>query len=96
MCIRDSWSEPRLSWDSQQHGCAMGELVAEIAASFLSTELGVPQSLDNHAAHLNSWLREMRNDPAFIFRASTQASKVTDYLLSFVEEEAVIPEVVAV
>lgn len=90
------WSEPRLGWDSRQHGCAMGELVAEMAASFLSTELGVPQSLDNDAAHLNSWLREMWNDPAFIFRASTQASKVTDYLLSFVEEEAAIPEAVVV
>ena len=90
------WSEPRLGWDSRQHGCATGELVAEMAASFLATELGVPQSLDNDAAHLNSWLREMRNDPAFIFRASTQASKVTDYLLSFVEEEAAIPEAVVV
>jgi len=88
------WSEVRLGWDRQQHGYAMGELVAEMAASFLATELGVPQgeTLDNHAAYLRSWLKEMKDDPAFIFRASTQASKVCDYLLAFVEQETARPE----
>jgi antirestriction protein ArdC len=88
------WSEVRLGWDNQQHGYAMGELVAEMASSFLATELGVPQaeSLENHAAYLQSWLKEMKNDPAFIFRASTQASKVADYLLGFVEQDAARPE----
>ncbi|NQU24008.1 MAG: DUF1738 domain-containing protein [Candidatus Nealsonbacteria bacterium] len=82
------WSEVRLDWDYEQHGYAMGELVAEIAASFLSAELGVPQgeSLENHAAYLKSWLAEMENDPSYIFRASTQANKVPDSLLSFVRQ----------
>jgi antirestriction protein ArdC len=63
----------------------MGELVAEMAASFLSTELGVPQgeSFENHAAYLKTWLAKMNSDPSFIFRASNQASKVSDFLLSF-------------
>ena len=88
------WSEVRLGWDNQKAGYAMGELVAEMAASFLATELGVPQaeSLENHAAYLQSWLKEMKDDPAFIFKASTQASKVADYLLGFVEQEAARPE----
>lgn len=83
------WSEVRLDWDHQQHGYAMGELVAEMAASFLATELGVPQgeSLENHASYLKSWLKEMKNDPAYIFKASTQASKVADYLLAFTKHE---------
>jgi len=87
-------SEVRLGWDHQQHGYAMGELVAEMASSFLATELCVPQgeSLENHAAYLKSWLKEMKDDPAFIFRASTQASKVCDYLLGFAEQEAARPE----
>ncbi len=40
------------------------ELVAEMAASFLSTELGVPQgeSLENHASYLSSWLSTWRKE----------------------------------
>ena len=77
------WSEIRLGWTAKYE---MNELVAEIAASFLSAELGVPQgdSLENHAAYVKSWLEGMRGDPTYIFRASTQASKVADFLLSFV------------
>ncbi len=82
------WSETRVGWDYRQHGYAMGELVAEIAASFLATELGVPQgeTLENHAAYLKSWLQAMKGDSSFIFKASTQASKTTDFLLSFVRQ----------
>lgn len=88
------WSEVRLGWDNQRHGYAMGELVAEMASSFLATELGVPQaeSLENHAAYLKSWLEGMRGDASYVFRASTQASKVADFLLSFAEQEAARPE----
>jgi antirestriction protein ArdC len=61
-------------------------LVAEISASLLSAELGVPQGepLENHAAYLKHWLEAMKQDSSFIIQASSQASKVTDYLLSFV------------
>ena len=85
------WSEPRLG--HQQVGYAMCELVAEMSASFLATELGVPQgeSVENHAAYLKSWLKNMKNDPSYIFKASTQASKVADYLMSFIRQ----PEEVA-
>jgi len=57
----------------------MGELVAEMASSFLATELGVPQgeTLENHAAYLKSWLKDMKDDPAYIFRASTQDKQTT-------------------
>lgn len=89
-------SEVRLGWDHHKHGYSMGELVAEMSASFLSAELGVPQggSLDSHAAYLKHWLEGMRGDPSFLFKASTQASKVTDFLLSFIrkEDEATVEE----
>ena len=66
----------------------MGESAAEIAASTLRRS-GVPQGedLENHAAYLQSWLKEMRNDPAYIFKASTQASKAADYLLALARKE---------
>lgn len=83
------WSEHRVGWDSKKAGYAMNELVAEMVSCFLATELGVPQGegIENHAAYLKSWLTEMKNDHSFIFKASTQAGKVTDFLLSYVEEK---------
>ena len=88
------FSEPRLGWRHEEEGYPMGELVAELAASMLSAELGVPQgeSLENHVAYLQSWLQALRSDSSFIFKASTQASKVADFLLSHVQHEATTPE----
>jgi len=84
------WSEVRLNWLSQTVGYAMNELVAEMSSSFLAAELGVPQaeSLENHAAYVKHWLDAMRGDSSFIFKASTQASKVADLLLSHTQQEA--------
>jgi antirestriction protein ArdC len=89
------WAEVRLGWDHRKEGYAMGELVAEIAACMAATELGIPQGedIENHAAYLASWLGAMKNDPSFVFRASTQASKVTDFLLGHVAiEQPVVAE----
>ena len=82
------WSEPRLDFERPDRDYAFYELVAEMASCFVATDLGVPQGelLENHAAYLKSWLKAMKNDAAFIFKASTKANKVTDYLLSFVEQ----------
>lgn len=90
-------AEVRLSWDHRQHGYEMGELVAEMSASFLTAELGVPhgEPLEGHAAYLKHWLEGMKGDSSFIFKASTQASKVTDFLLSFVRKEQAATEEVA-
>ena len=94
------WAEhsDRLNWDraEKQNTYSMGELIAEMGACFVCAELGIPQSegMDNHAAYLGGWLKALQNDPSFIFRASTQASKVSDYLLSFsvahAEESAMV------
>jgi len=51
--------------------------------------------VSNHAAYLQHWLEQMKENPSFIFRISAQASKAADFVLSFsckpepVEEEAV-------
>jgi antirestriction protein ArdC len=76
------WSETRLGWSGSY---ALGELRAEIAASFLLAELGVPQSddLTNHHAYVAGWLKALQGDPRYIFQASTAASKATSLLLSF-------------
>ena len=81
------WTEPshRLNWERASEGYAAGELVAEIGGCFMASELGLPtgESLANHAAYLQGWLTAMGNDPKYIFKASAQASKAVDYLLSF-------------
>jgi antirestriction protein ArdC len=79
------WSEPRLNWNRAEGGYALGELVAEIGACYLATELGIPnaQSSANHQSYIASWLRALENDHRFVFQASSQASKAADYILSF-------------
>lgn len=87
-------SEVRLGWDHRKHGYSFNELVAEIASSYLAAELSVPlgEPLENHASYLKSWLTGMKGDAAFIIQASGQASKVTDYLLSFVHDDKAATE----
>ena len=81
------WSEVRVGWDRRQHGYAMGELVAEISSSQLATELGMPLSVEQHAAYLKSWIAGMQESQAFVFKACGMASKTTDFLLSFVRPQ---------
>jgi len=76
------WSEKRCDWTG---GYAEGELRAEITAAFMCSELEIPQSddLSNVNAYLKNWLKALNDDPKFIFKASTAASKAADFLLSF-------------
>jgi antirestriction protein ArdC len=97
------WSEHpgRLNWDRSkpEHSYALGELIAELGGCYVVGELGLPveQSLDNHAAYLRHWLCAMREDSRFLFRATAQASKAADFILSFsrAERPANEPELVA-
>ena len=80
------WSEVRLNWTGSY---ALGELIAEIGACYAAAQLGVPCSnnLDNHTAYLASWLKELENDPRAILKAASQASKATEFILSFSRKE---------
>ena len=72
----------RLGWKGSY---ALGELIAEIGACYLCAQLGVPCSDDlaNHTAYLAVWLKELEDDPKVILKAASQASKATDFILSF-------------
>jgi antirestriction protein ArdC len=94
------WSENRIGFDrgKEDNAYALGELVAELGASFLLAEMGLPASEDaeNCAAYIDHWLKAMRGDTKFIFRAAATASKAVDFLLSHVrkpEEQPVADEV---
>lgn len=82
------WSEKRVGWERDgDSSYAQGELIAEMGSCFLAHELGIPmtEDLGNHASYLKHWLGHMKNDANWIFKASQQASKVTDYLLAFIQ-----------
>jgi antirestriction protein ArdC len=79
------WAESRTGFDKlEDKSYALGELVAEIGACYVSEHLGVPVENpqdDQSAAYLASWLKALKNDPKFIFTASRWASKAADLLL---------------
>lgn len=72
------------------HDYAWGELVAEISSCFTLMALGVPladKMLPKSEAYLLHWLTMMGEDPKFLFQAATWASKVSDFLLSYVGQQ---------
>lgn len=63
---------------------AREELVAEMAATFLTAETGVPQSpehFEQHAGYISLWIELLKNDNNALFRAASEASKAANYLL---------------
>ena len=62
-------------------GYAIEELVAEIGAAFLCADLAItPETRDDHAAYIASWLKVLKDDKRAIFTAASHAQKAADYL----------------
>ena len=59
---------------------AFEELVAELGAVFLAQSLGFNKLLKPSAFYLKSWLKALKNDTSFIFKASLHASKAYNYI----------------
>ncbi|ESY06622.1 zincin-like metallopeptidase domain-containing protein [Mesorhizobium sp. M0152] len=59
---------------------AREELVAEITAAFVCSNLGIEPTV-RHADYIGSWLKVLREDNRAIFRAASLASKAADFLL---------------
>lgn len=88
--IHATGHEKRLNRHAQEHtnfdfgskDYSKEELVAELGSAFLSAEAGIDNSvLENNAAYLKSWLRELKADNKLIIYASARASKAVDYIL---------------
>ncbi len=60
------------------------ELVAEMGASFLcsSAQIDYDRITENSAAYLAGWLKVLREDNRFIFKAAAEAQKAADYILN--------------
>lgn len=68
---------------------AKEELRAEIASLMIESKFGLPHDFERHASYVNSWIRVLKNDPVEIFRASSDAQKITDFILDFQHKKAI-------
>lgn len=60
---------------------AFKELIAELGSAFLMADLGVTGEVQ-HGSYIASWLKSLKGDKRFIFRAANAASKAHQYLMS--------------
>ena len=77
---------------------AYEELVAELGSTFVCLELGVHRTAElegdenfkNHAAYLKSWLKRLRSDTDYLFKAASEAGRAANYIIGRYngEEEA--------
>ncbi|MDR0609172.1 MAG: hypothetical protein LBG58_03605 [Planctomycetaceae bacterium] len=71
----------KFNTDKESPENAYSELVAELAACFLCRACNIPNDLENHESYIASWITCMKNDVSYIWKASRDASKITDYFL---------------
>jgi antirestriction protein ArdC len=65
------------------------ELIAELGAAFLSNEAGILDQVrfDNSAAYLQSWIKNLNDDPTMIVSAASQAQRGFDWMTGQRHEE---------
>ncbi len=66
---------------------AFEELIAELSAAFLCSELGITNDpRPDHAQYMAQYLAILKNDKKAIFTAAAAASAATDFILAFSRE----------
>jgi hypothetical protein len=50
---------------------------------FLSKELNLPYDLNDHVGYVNSWAAVLKEEPAEMFKAASDAQKIVDHILGF-------------
>ncbi|CQH54191.1 DUF1738 domain-containing protein [Yersinia enterocolitica] len=61
-------------------GYAFEELIAELGSAFLMADLGIAGEVQ-HESYIASWLKALKNDKRYIFKAASAASKAHRYLV---------------
>jgi antirestriction protein ArdC len=56
------------------------ELIAELSGSEILSRFNIPVDVDNTTAYLNSWVKTLKDNPDFLFKASAEVDKITKYL----------------
>ena len=71
----------RKAWGDE--GYAREELVAELGAAFLCADLEItPETREDHASYIASWLEVLKGDKRAIFSAAAHAQRAADFLHS--------------
>jgi antirestriction protein ArdC len=69
----------RKRWGDE--GYAMEELVAELGSAFLSADLDLtPETREDHAAYIATWIKVLKDDKRAIFTAASYAQRAVDFL----------------
>ncbi len=69
----------RKAWGDE--GYAREELVAELGAAFLCADLEVtPETREDHAAYIASWIEVLKGDKRAVFSAAAHAQRAVDFL----------------
>lgn len=63
-------------------GYAKEELRAEIASMMLGEKIGIGHDPGQHVAYIGSWVKALQEDHREIFRAATDAERITEYILN--------------
>ena len=66
---------------------AKEELRAEISSMLVGTTLGIGHDPSQHVSYVKSWIKALQDDPKEIFRASADAEKIHDFVMSFEKEK---------
>lgn len=73
-----------------REGYAFEELCAEMGSALLCVELGVSaEPRADHASYIASWLKALKDDKAFIFKAAKHAQAAADLLFAMQAEQEV-------
>lgn len=62
------------------------ELRTNLASFFMSKELNLPYELNDHVGYVQSWSVLLKDDPAELFKAASDAQKIVDHILGFEQQ----------
>lgn len=62
------------------------ELRTNLASLFLSKELNLPYELNYHEGLVNAWSQVLKDEPAELFQAASDAQKIVDHVLGYEQQ----------
>ena len=65
---------------------AKEELIAELGSIFLCSHFNIESTI-RHEAYLKSWLKAAKEDPKFLWKSASEASKILEYFIKLNKEE---------
>jgi antirestriction protein ArdC len=72
----------------KSHDYSKEELVAEMGSAFLCGRCGItPKVIENQAAYIQGWLKQLQNNRKWLIYAAAKAQKAADYILGVDHEK---------